>query len=85
MTKWDIGRDGNVILCPMTSYTIAPVADMSCILRIEFLRQTDDRGIVSEAVQLIATPSESLRFAEEIRKTAEALFANPPPPKSERN
>ena len=75
--KWDIDANGDVILCPVTGFHLAPAAESSVVARIEFARSAEQLRKGGEAVQFVFTPKQALQLAEDLRKTAEHILALP--------
>ncbi len=68
---WEIGPDGDVILCPLTGYALDSASRMAVLMRVEFLWQTPDGEFDKGAVQLTLTPNEARKLAAEIQRTAD--------------
>ena len=69
--EWEIGPDGEVILCPLTGYAIQSAAGMAVLMRAEFLWQTPDGEFDKGVIQLTLTPNQARQLAAEMRRAAD--------------
>ena len=78
--KWQTDAAGNMILCAVTGFHIAPAAETTVLARIEFARTPKDIA-EPEALQFVLSPTHALKLAGDLRKTAEHILARPRPSK----
>jgi hypothetical protein len=80
MKPLETDSEGNVILKPVTGWTMAPVAGIAVLLAIEYV--TNDHELetgVRHAIQFVLTPPKALEIAEVLQKQAKRLLESLPP------
>jgi hypothetical protein len=78
--KWDTDGNGDIVLCPVLGFHIAPASEMSVVARIEFARSEEQLRAGGEAVQFVLTPDMASQLADDLRKVADHIVSLPRPP-----
>jgi hypothetical protein len=70
---------GNILLNPVTGWTMAPVAEIAVLLAIEYAPypaglETGER----QSLQFVLTPPKALELAEALTRQAKRLLESPP-------
>jgi hypothetical protein len=74
---WDKDRHGNVSMCPITGFHVAPAADIAVAVRVEYQRQSGAGEISAEAVQFVMSPDVALGLAFDLEKAANRILEMP--------
>jgi hypothetical protein len=73
--EFETDKDGNVILRPVTGWTMAPVAEMSVLLAIEYAETPEElENGTTHRMQFGLLPQECLRLAEALTRQAQRLL-----------
>jgi hypothetical protein len=78
---FDTGPDGNVITQPLLGWTVAQVAGMTVLARLQYAETPADIGTEGRAVQLVMMPQQALDLAEVLTKQANRILGLPVPDK----
>jgi len=54
---WQTDKSGNIIVCPVTGFQVAPAMGIAVLAKIEFQRKSDQGEITPDTVQLAMTPA----------------------------
>jgi hypothetical protein len=76
---FDLDAIGQVILRPMTGYTVAPVAESAILARIEYVETQEQLKTGGKAIQLVMTPPQALALAEVLTRQANRILGLPIP------
>ena len=77
--QWDTDERGDVKLCPVVGFQVAPAAETSVVVRIRFARKEEELRTGGEALQFVMTPTIANRLADDLRKAAERILSLPRP------
>lgn len=77
-SPFDLDAQGNVITRPFLGYTVAPVAGMSVIARLNYAETPADIGTEGKALQLVMTPQQALELAAVLTRNAQYILGLKP-------
>lgn len=75
---FDLDADGMVITRPVLGWTIAPVAGMAVLARLNYSETPADIGTGGKALQIVLTPQQALELADLLTKQAKHILAQRP-------
>jgi hypothetical protein len=71
-------HEGNLRVFPISGFGIAPVAESSVLLRIQYLRDEATRPETPEVVHFVLSPMIAEALASDLAALARKLSASPP-------
>jgi hypothetical protein len=80
VNSFETDGQGDIILNPVTGWTMAPVAEIAVLLAIEYVPNPD--GLETgerRSIQFVLTPPKCLELAEELSRQAKRLLESIPP------
>jgi hypothetical protein len=78
----DTDGEGNVILKPVTGWTLASVGELAVLLQVQYEDGPEDIGTTGKRIQFVLTPPKCLELAEILTKHAKRLLEKLPPGKT---
>lgn len=78
--EFDLDDAGNIIAFPVLGWSMAPVAGMTVLLRLQFARDQDGLRTGGEALQFVLTPGKAQELGEALTRQAQRLLNASQPP-----
>jgi hypothetical protein len=78
MSNWETDAEGNVVYAPLIGFHAAPMGEILCAVRIEFVRSEEQLVDGPEHLQLAMTPVQARQLASDLIQIAERIDSRQP-------
>jgi hypothetical protein len=85
LNGWELGDDGNIIVFPLTGYSMQIGMGMAVMLQAQYGNPGDARDKPSGRLPLIMTPAQANELAQALQRAASRIDQSSPPPSIKRS